>query len=148
MKSTKQKQSIFTFTSGVLMGILLIGIYSFTMEVPNTTPVPDDQKIDVETANKLFLNYFKSAPSQNKPFIGFAVSRDELKLISSLLTDTSLKGCRVYMGKDKNNNDVRMVVGVNKTGDDMISKGIYKTTASFSSPCPPVCDAASPITLH
>ena len=130
------------------MGILLISIYSFKSEVPTAVPTPGNSKISVQDANDMFKRYYSTATSTDARFKGFAINRDEFQAIKTLFSqDESLDACRVYLGKDKNNNDVRMVVGVGNRGSDITSGGIYKTLASGSSPCPTICDNASPITM-
>ena len=62
--------------------------------------------------------------------------------------DENLNGCRIYLGKNNSNKDVRIVVGVNKNGVDVVTNGVYQAPSSFSSPCPTVCDGASPITIN
>lgn len=138
-----------TFAGGLVMGILLISIYSFKSEVPSAVPTPGNSKISVKDANDMFKRYYSTATSTNARFKGFAINRDEFQAIKTLFSQNdSLDACRVYLGKDKSNKDVRIVVGVNDRGGDMTSGGIYKTPASHSSPCPTICDQASPITIH
>ena len=146
MKSTRSRLPFLTFAVGVLFGIFLIGIYSFTTEVPGLAPPPVSSQISVQDANTMFLRYYNSASSLNERFKGFSVNRDEFQAIQTLFSkDESLKACRVYMGKNQNNNDVRIVVGVNGNGLDVVTGGIYQTQSSNSSPCPTICDNASPI---
>ena len=146
MKSTETKLPFLSFTAGVLFTIILIGIYSFSSEVPGSALPPGNSKISVQDANDMFLRYYNSAPSLNARFKGFSVNREEFQAINTLFSkDGTLTACRVYMGKDVNNNDVRIVVGVNSNGLDVVTGGVYQTQSAGSSPCPTICDMASPI---
>ncbi len=149
MKNTRFTFSFLTFAIGLLSGIFLLGIYSFTVEIPSSTPTPGVTTIPVGDANTMFKNYYSTATSMNKRFKGFSINREEFQAIKTLFSQNeSLNACRIYMGKDRNNNSVRMVVGMNNNGGDVISSGIYKTPSSLSGPCPSVCDNASPITAN
>ena len=146
MKSTRIKLPFLTFSAGVLFGIFLIGIYSFTTEVPGSALPPGNSQISVGDANAMFLRYYNSAPDLNARFKGFAVNREEFNAIQTLFSkDETLDACRIYLGRDKNQNDVRIVVGVNGNGLDVVTGGVYRTQSMGSSPCPTVCDVASPI---
>ena len=149
MKNTRFTFSFLTFAIGILTGIFLLVIYSFTTEIPSSTPVPGVSTVPVRDANIMFKRYYSTATSMDERFKGFSINREEFQAMKTLFSQNeSLGACRVYMGKDQNNSTVRMVVGVNSNGGDMISSGIYKTPASLSGPCPSVCDVASPITTN
>ena len=149
MKRSKFTLPFLTFAAGLIAGIFLISLYSFSLKIPLSSVPPSNSKISVQTANEMFLRYYNSASSINAPLKGFSVNRDEFQAINTLFSqDETLRGCRIYLGKDNSNKDVRIVVGVNKNGVDVVTKGIYQTPSSFSSPCPPICDVASPITIN
>jgi len=137
---------ITTFAAGFFIAVFLFGIYSFTVVTPSSVPVQESSKITVQDANKMFKNYYQYAPSLNEPFIGFSITEEEMKVMSAIFRNSSVKACRVYMGADQNKKGVRIIVGVDKSNTDLISAGIYQTPASLSSPCPSICDKASPIT--
>jgi len=149
MKNSRFTLPFLTFAIGILTGIFLLGIYSFTAETPRPTLVPGISTIPVRDANTWFKNYYTTASSMNERFKGFSINREEFQAIKTLFSQNeSLNACRIYMGKDGNNNSIRMVVGINGKGGDVISSGIYKTPSSLSGPCPTVCDNASPITAN
>jgi len=148
MKNRRFTQTFLTFAAGVMSGILLIGIYSFTIETPDSTPQMGStiNPVPVGEAHDMFLRYYNSAQAINERLKGFSVNRDEFSAIQTLFSkDPSLVACRIYLGKDRTQNDVRIVVGVNSNGLDDVSSGVYQTDSGSSDPCPHVCDVASPI---
>lgn len=147
MKTSKTTRPFLTFAAGLLFGIFLIGIYSFTIESPDLPNPPDNSQISVDEANSMFFRYYNSSSEINARFKGFSINRDEINAIQALISrDETLDGCRIYLGKNRNNKDVRIVVGVNNNGQDAVASGVYQTQPKNSSPCPTICDGDSPIT--
>lgn len=146
MKNSKNTLPFFTFSAGILLGMFLIGIYSFTIESPSPNPIPDNSEITLSDAKNMFNRYYDNATSQKERFKGFAVNKEEFRIMEKLFKNSDVSACRVYLGKDAGNNDVRIVVGTNSNNMDLIAGGIHQAPASHSSPCPTICDAASPIT--
>jgi len=135
-----------TLISGIILGISITGLFSFTNAVSVPLSLPAVSKISVQQANTFFKNYYNSATPSNSIFQGFALNRDQLSALNNLLTENpSLSGFRIYMGSDNSTGSVGIVVGINNSGKD-VTASIYQTIAGGSGPCPTICDASSNIT--
>lgn len=80
---------------------------------------------------------------------GFLIDVDELR---SIIDESGAKYVRVYLGVNKNLPQDRhklLLVPVNEEGCDMCSKEVEEDDGSnvfdFTMPCPPTCDAVSPL---
>lgn len=145
MKKNKIFITGLTFISGALFGISIIAVYSFAS--PSQSPTKETP-ISVDSANYYFKQYFTQAETLNKDTIkGFAVNIEQLNTLTSILkTYPDLSGFRIYLGKDTKQNDLRIVVGIDQKGVDVVTAGsIYRTISAGSGPCPKMCDASSPV---
>lgn len=147
MKKNQNASLAVTFITGILFGVSLIVLFSFTRGRNDTdAPVSTASKISVQDANTYFKNYFNSAAPSNAIFKGFALNREQLDALNNLLAENpTLAGFRVYMGSDNSTGSLGIVVGVNSLGKD-VTTSIYRTIAGGSGPCPTICDANSSIT--
>ena len=103
--------------------------------------------VDATVANTYVKNYLAGASTTNAVVKGFTLDKAQLDAMNSINKENPLLTIfRIYMGKDNNAQRVAIVVGVDSTGRDAVNNTIYMTASVSSSPCPPVCDAASPIT--
>jgi hypothetical protein len=148
MKKNQITLMALTFISGIVLGVSAIGLFSFTNAENPSAPAAVVTKINVTEANTLFKNYYQSTAPTTNIFKGFALTKEELTALNSLLTEnSSLVGFRIYMGKSVTLSTVGIVVGVNSAGKD-VTTSIYQSPAVGSGPCPTICDSSSPITTN
>lgn len=146
MKKNQFTLLTITFFSGLILGITLIGIFSFTYSGSVPASSPNSGKINVQEANSLFRNYYNNAAPTNDVIRGFALNKEQLAALNYLSNENpALAGFRIYMGNDNNMGRVGIVVGVNSSGQDLTGS-IYKAAAGGSGPCPTICDGNSGIT--
>jgi len=145
MKMTKFTFAALTFVSGIVLGISVMGLFSFTSPNPATAALQGVSKIGVPEAYTLFHGYYDNASSTNQVVKGFSISKEQLSAINYLSNENpSLSSFRVYMGFDETIGNVGIVVGVNSTGQD-VTNSIYKAPGGAAL-CPTICDVASGIT--
>ncbi|AWI25777.1 hypothetical protein [Flavobacterium pallidum] len=65
--------------------------------------------------------------------------------ITQLMAEPEVQDVRAYMGIDGNGVSKMMLVGVDKSGNDLIdyNNGLY--VYDFTMPCPTTCDTSSPL---
>ena len=145
MKKNKLTLAAITFVSGIILGISVMGLISFTSPDPSTAALQGVNKIGVPEAYTLFHGYYDNASSTNQVVKGFSISKEQLSAINYLSNENpSLSAFRVYMGYDENEGNVGIIVGVSSTGQDVTSS-IYKASGGAAL-CPVICDVASGIT--
>jgi len=145
MKMTKFTFAALTFVSGIVLGISVMGLFSFTSPNPATAALQGVSKIGVPEAYTLFHGYYDNASSTNQVVKGFSISKEQLSAINYLSNENpSLSAFRVYMGFDETIGNVGIVVGVNSAGQD-VTNSIYKAPGGAAL-CPTICDVASGIT--
>ena len=138
-----------TLIIGILIGATPFIFMSFTQNTSIRAVPQGLATITAQDANLLFKNYFKTATAPTTPIKGFfldSLQYNAMKLIAGEKND--LAGFRVYLGKDRNNLPVSIVVGVDSKGSDATSNTLYKTSSIKSGPCPFVCDFTSTITRN
>lgn len=66
-----------------------------------------------------------------------------------LSKENKLGGIKVYYGVDDKGNNIGIVLGINEEGKDVIKEGDIQSIGTLHlGPCPPVCDASSPISKN
>lgn len=146
MKTNKYFLSAIGFFSGIVLTISFMGLFAFSSGPASSAPGGGNVPVSATVANGYFKNYMASALSVNQVIKGFTVDKNQLEAMNNLSKEnTTLRGFRIYLGKDNNANPVSIVVGIDGKGLDAVNNTIYNTN-SPGNPCPPVCDVASPIT--
>jgi hypothetical protein len=140
---------ISSFILGVLIGGIVIWITCFKCMhccCPSTCEVPIDtsdiSRIQQGTANSYFLNYLIHKPIHVDTLKALSISGAQFRAMKIIAKDTSVHGFRIYMGLDKKQTPVRMVVG---TGSPDKTETIYITSDEGSGLCPFICDDKSDI---
>ena len=64
---------------------------------------------------------------------------------AQLLAQGSVNDIRAYVGIDDNGTHKLMLVGVDKTGSDLIDADKQEYIYDFTQPCPAYCDNRSPL---
>lgn len=147
MKKNQFTLAAATFVTGIILGVSIIGIFSFSNAGNPPAELPVVNKISTNEANSLFRSYYKNATPTNGVVKGFALTREHLTALNNLANENpGLQAFRVYTGYEQNVGNVGIVVGVNSNGQDALGT-IYKA-AGGASPCPTICDGASAITLN
>jgi len=145
MKNQKILRTALPFLAGAIFGISLLGLLSFTgqPQLPGSDPVIT--RISVTDAHTYFQNYFRTAATVTSKMKGFAVDKAELTVMNSILQATpSAAGFRFYYGTDATGTGLLIICGVDANGSDMTGN-VFSATTNRIGPCPPVCDAGSPI---
>jgi len=147
MKRNQITLSAVTFISGIIIGISAIGLFSFTNAGTVPAGLPGVSKISIADANTMFRAYYDKTPAINAVVKGFSLTREHLAALNNLANENpNLSSFRIYMGYDNNTtSSIGIVLGVNSAGVD-VTTSIYRAVAGSSGPCPPVCDATSPVT--
>ena len=145
MKTNKYFLTVIGFFSGIVVTISFMGLFAFSSGPGSPAPGGGNVPVSVAVANGYFKNYMASAVSVNQVIKGFTVDKNQLEAMNNIAKEnTTLRGFRIYMGRDNNANPVSIVVGIDGKGLDAVNNTIYNTN-SPGNPCPPVCDVASPI---
>ena len=148
MKTNKYFFSAMGFLTGTLFGISIILFLSFSNAPSGAAPAAQNGAISTTVAHDYFNGYLLGAVPYTQVIKGFTIDKSQLTAMNSILGENSaLTGFRIYFGKDNSGNKVGIVVGVDNSGRDAVKNSIYGTSAANLSPCPPICDVASPITL-
>jgi len=138
---------LMTLIIGIVIGATPFIFMSFTQNTSNRNVPQGLETITAQEGNLLFKSYFRSATAPTTPIKGFyldSLQFSAMKLIAGEKND--LAGFRVYLGKDRNNLTVSIVVGVDDKGADATTYPIYKTSSVRTGLCPFVCDLTSTIT--
>jgi len=138
------------FFSGIVAGASMVALLSFTYD-PGTPVVPGGGIVPITLTEAIgyFKNFQKDAAPLNQVVKGFTIDKTQLDAMNSLAKEsTTLTGFRIYMGKDNNSRKIGIVVGIDNTGKDAVKNTIFNTDSQSLSPCPPICDVNSPITLN
>jgi|SRR6478609_4737066 len=100
-------------------------------------PLPEkrDHRISLAEATELTKQHRKDDPT------GVHAEFFHREAFESLLAQPGCHGIRIYHGKGKKGERHSVMVGVDGSGKDMASAGIMQQGA----PCPPICDADSPL---
>lgn len=144
MKTNKFYFTAAGFLTGLVLGISIFGLVAFK----NSPDAPGGGVGPVSStdANTYFKNYMSSATPLNQVVKGFTIDKTQFDAMSMINQENSaLTGFRIYLGKDNNARKVAIVVGVDSYGKDAVGNTIYNTDSQGTNPCPPVCDASSPI---
>ncbi len=148
MKKNQFTLMAVTFISGIILGVSVLGLISFTGSAVVPAPLPAVTKISVQDANTLFKAYYNTATPTNQVVRGFTINKDELSALNSLSAENpGLAGFRIYLGTDNTSGSVGIIVGVGNTGMD-VTTSIYRSAAISSGPCPTICDVNSSITRN
>lgn len=140
---TKRLFPVLIFLAGFVAGGALLSILSFTSPNP---PVDAIGSIDAKT---FFQRYTGRAIPYSGVIKGYMVDKEQYDAMTLVLAAyPGVIGFRIYNGIDNGFVNVGMVVGVNSNGTDALTipNTVFKTVARYVGPCPPVCDASSPIT--
>jgi hypothetical protein len=104
--------------------------------------------ISAADAHACLTRYTANAVSFNQVIKGFTLDKSQIEAMNSISKENpNLSGFRIYMGVDKSSRKIGIVVGVDNTGKDAVKNTIYTTDLKNLSPCPPICDASSPIVM-
>ena len=148
MKINKYFFTSIGFITGIVLGISIFGLLSFTSGPATPAPGSGIIAITPAQANSFFKSYMSGAASFNNVIKGFTVDKAQLEAMNTISRENpNLTGFRIYFGRDNNARKVGIVVGVDNTGMDAVKNSIFDTDSPISSPCPPICDVSSPITL-
>lgn len=135
------------FLAGIIFGLTVVGIYSFS--VPAGNPGSGATPVTVAEAHAQFLANKATAVPFNQVLTGFTLDKIQVEAMNNILRENaSVSGFRVYLGKDKAGQRTAVVVGVDNSGHDAVSNTIYSTMSLNCNACPPVCDFSSPITVN
>ena len=147
MKTNKYFFPALGFLTGAVFGISIIGLLAFTNGPVMPAPGTGIIAITSAQANGYFNNYMSGATSFNQVIKGFMVDKSQLEAMNNISAENpGLAGFRIYFGKDNTAKKIGIVVGVDTMGKDAITNTVFNTDAPKLSPCPPMCDASSPIT--
>jgi hypothetical protein len=146
MKTNKYFFPFMGFITGMVFGISIIGFLSFSSG-PASPPQGNGIIAITTTEAHGFINkYLSEATSLNQVIKGFTIDKSQLDAMNAIAkANADLTSFRIYMGKDNSSRKIGIVVGVDNAGKDAVKNGIYNTMGSKLSPCPPICDATSPI---
>lgn len=145
MKTNKYILTAAGFFSGIALTVSIMALYSFTGAPEPAGPPTGIIPVSATVANAYYKNYMAGAVSVNQVVKGFTVDKSQVDAMNSIARENPvLTKFRIYMGKDNNGRLVSIVVGVDGRGLDAVGNTIYNTDAP-GNPCPPVCDAESPI---
>ena len=145
MKTNKKFFTAAVFFTGLVLGISIMGLLAFTSAPSTPAPGPAINPVSSTDANLYFKNYLAGAATFNQVIKGFTIDKTQLNAMNIIAAENStLTGFRIYMGKDNKSLNIAIIVGINSNGKDAVTNTIYKTDAP-GNPCPPVCDATSPI---
>ena len=134
------------FITGTVFGISVIGLLSFTSAPVAPVPASGNNAVTSAVAHAYFSNYMADATPLNQVVRGFTVDKTQVDAMNSISSENpGLTSFRIYLGKDNGGNKVGIVVGVDNAGRDAVGNSIFSTDAPRTSPCPPICDVASPI---
>ena len=148
MKTNKYIFSVLGFLTGMVLGISTIGLLAFSNGPSASAPSGGMIPISSAVAHSYFNNYLSTATPFNQVIQGFTIDKAQLDAMNSIARENAaLTGFRIYMGKDGSSKKIGIVVGIDNTGRDAVTNSIYNTEALIFSPCPPICDVSSPITL-
>ena len=146
MKKNKIILPAMTFILGLLFGVTLLVFMSFSESGVTRTPSQGLTVISAADANSMLKNYLKTATISTTPIKGFFLDTLQVNAMKLLAKENAaLSGFRIYLGKDKSNTTVGIVVGVDNRGLDATSNTIYRTSSVKAGPCPFVCDVNSTI---
>jgi hypothetical protein len=146
MKTNKYFFTAMGFLTGTIFGITVFVFLSFTSgpAAPGAAMV----SITPTQAHSYFSNYLSSAVTFNQVIKGFTIDKAQLEAMNSISGENpGLTAFRIYFGKDNNARNIAIVVGVDLNGKDAVKNTVFTTDSQKVSPCPPICDVSSPITL-
>ena len=145
MKTTRYISIIIGFFSGIVSAVSLMGLYAFSGAPGSAGSPAGIIPVSAAVANAYYKNYMAGAVNFNQVIKGFTLDKNQLDAMNNIARENAaLTKFRIYMGKDNNGKQIAIVVGVDGRGLDAVSNTIYNTDAP-GNPCPPVCDADSPI---
>ena len=148
-----EKKKIFwtasTFVGGIIAGICILGLISFTSRPPQPQVGADPviTKITTNEAQALYQAYIRTATTYSNKLKGFTIEKTQLSVMNTIMTATpAAAGFRIIYGINTSGTPVAIVCAVDASGADMTAN-IYSTTYTSTKvgPCPPVCDVNSPI---
>ncbi|MCX6266212.1 MAG: hypothetical protein NTW16_02490 [Bacteroidetes bacterium] len=148
MKTNKYFIPALGFFAGLALGTTIIGLFAFTNGPGTAAPGAGTTLISSAEANGFIKKYLSGTVPMNQVIKGFTVDKSQLDAMNTIAkSNPDLASFRIYLGKDNNAKNIGIVVGVDNAGQDAVRSGIYSTEGPRVSPCPPICDATSPITL-
>ena len=147
MKTLKLSKSVKSFFTGTLFGIILISSLSF---FPQDKLPPSAAIITTSQANNYLKAYLLRPFSNVVPPKGVAIDMDQYTTMGILkAANPNVVAFKIYYGIDENNTNVGIVLGMDVNGKDITngsaSGKVYSVTSKKLAPCPPICDAQSPI---
>lgn len=102
--------------------------------------------IAIDDARILLRNYQASAATPAVPVKGVFLDRSQFEAMKQLVeANPKLPGFRVLFGRETAGSNVSIVLGVDGNNRDLVNNQIYVTQSPKTGPCPPICDATSPI---
>jgi hypothetical protein len=148
MKTNKTFFTVLGFLTGMVFGVSIVGLLAFTNAQTSTAPAGGLVPISAADAHACLTRYSANAVSFNQVIKGFTLDKSQIEAMNSISRENpDLSGFRIYMGVDKSSRKIGIVVGVDNTGKDAVKNTIYTTDLKNLSPCPPICDASSPIVM-
>lgn len=146
MKTNKSVLTGIGFILGIICGISIMALVSFTKDTNNSNNRDGAILISSAQAKTYFQNYMGSAEKFNDIIKGFMVDKAELSAMNLIANENpNLTSFRIYNGKDNNSAKIGIVVGVDSKGRDAVNNSIYNTDSALCDPCPTVCDLNSAI---
>jgi hypothetical protein len=144
MKIYKYVTPALGFVSGLVLGVLFLGIVSFTSAPASG---PGITAVSLEQAKALIARYLTDAKPSEEVIKGFTIDKTQVEAMNALSRENaSLTGFRIYLGRNENNLIRGIVVGMDSQGRELLNGTIYNTDSKTISPCPPACETNSPLT--
>jgi hypothetical protein len=143
MKKLNHISPLMGFFSGMVLGIVFLGIVSFTAAPGTGTGITS---ISMEQAKALIGRYLADAAPTNDVIKGFTIDKAQVEAMNALTRENpALTGFRIYLGRNENNLVRGIVVGMDSQGKEVLNGTIYNTDSKTISPCPPACETSSPL---
>ncbi len=148
MKTKKLFLTTAGYITGMISGVVIMALLSFSNTPATPVAAGGNTPVSADVARSFYTKYMTDAAPFNQVIKGFTIDKAQLEAMNAIAKENAeLAGFRIYMGKDYAGRKVALVVGVDNTGKDAVKNTIFSSDAQQVSPCPPVCDATSPIIL-
>ncbi len=148
MKTKKYFFTVLGFFAGIVFGVSIIGLYSFSNGPASEASGSGVVAVSADIAKSYCRNYLADATPMTQVIKGFTIDKVQLDAMNLIAKENpQLAGFRIYIGKDNTTKKIAIVVGVDNLGVDAVKNTIYTTDSQKLSPCPPICDVSSPILL-
>ncbi len=116
---------------------------------PALSPDPSNgiTRIDsVDEARRLSESYLTRTDTPRMPVKAVYIDRLQLQAMQLLLdSNPGLPGFRIIFAQGTDGKNSTIILGVDEENHDQTDT-MYQTASPKSGPCPPMCDADSPIT--